>query len=212
MSTIPLRGKWPLADIVGADNSESMLDKAKELSSSIQWIQRDCSKPLIDLGKFDLVFSNAALQWFENQDKVINNLSSILTTNGLLAMQIPYFSEMTINNCIKEVVDSYEGNEFDGLENELGVCFSPEFYYKELTKYFSNIQLWQTSYYHIMDKHEDILDFYKSTGLRPYTERLKDKKKEEFLSNILEEIRKQYAIQTDGKLLFEFKRIFFIAS
>jgi trans-aconitate 2-methyltransferase len=167
---------------------------------------------LNDLGKFDLVFSNAALQWFENQDKVINNLSSILTTNGMLAMQIPYFSEMTINNCIKEVVDSYEGNEFDGLENELGVCFSPEFYYKELTKYFSNIQLWQTSYYHIMDKHEDILDFYKSTGLRPYTERLKDKKKEEFLSNILEEIRKQYAIQTDGKLLFEFKRIFFIAS
>ncbi|MBC3796252.1 methyltransferase domain-containing protein [Acetobacterium tundrae] len=211
MSTIPLRNRFIQAEIVGADASTSMLNKARETMDDVTWIQRDCSRPLTDLGKFDLVFSNAALQWFENQGNVIKNLSDILLPEGLLAIQIPYFSAMTIKNCIAETVKTYDADTFIGIEKELFKSYPPEFYYDELTKHFSKIELWQTNYFHIMNKHEEILEFCKSTGLRPYAERFEGPEKIMFFQRVLNEIKKQYPAQENGKVLFEFKRIFFMA-
>ncbi|OFV71132.1 methyltransferase domain-containing protein [Acetobacterium wieringae] len=91
MSTLPLRNRFKEAEIFGADSSPSMLTQAKETVEDVTWLERDCSKPMDDLGQFDLIFSNAALQWFENQAKVIKNLSGMLLPKGLLAVQIPYF-------------------------------------------------------------------------------------------------------------------------
>jgi len=210
MSTRPLRNRFKTAEIVGADYSVSMLEQAKETRDDVLWIQRDCSKPLKDLGKFDLVFSNAALQWLENQGNVIENLSDILLPGGVLAVQIPYFSAMTMENCISETVKTYPAEIFKGIEKELFYCDSPEFYYDELTKHFSEIELWQTNYFHVMNKHQEILEFCKSTALRPYAERFAGLEKTDFYQRILTEIRKQYPAQPNGKVLFEFKRIFFI--
>jgi len=211
MSTIPLRNRFKKAEITGVDFSTSMLNKAKEMMSDVIWLQRNCSKPLTDLGKFDLVFSNAALQWLGNQRKVIKNLSDILLPDGLLAVQVPYFSAMTIENCIKDVVKTYKADIFNGIEEELFKCYPPAFYYNELGRHFAEIDLWQTNYFHIMNTHEEILEFCKSTGLRPYVERLEASEREEFYQRILDEIKKQYATQENGRVLFEFKRIFFIA-
>jgi len=211
MSTIPLRKRFKKAEIVGVDFSTSMLNKAKEMMSDVTWLQRDCSKPLTDLGKFDLVFSNAALQWLGNQRNVIKNLSDILLPEGLLTVQVPYFSAMTIENCIKDVVKTYEADIFNGIEEELFKSYPPELYYNELAKHFLKIDLWQTNYFHIMNTHEEILEFCKSTGLRPYVERLKASERKEFYQRMLIEIKKQYATQENGRVLFKFKRIFFIA-
>jgi len=211
MSTIPLRNRFKKAEIIGADSSTSMLNKARETMNDVTWIQRDCSRPLTDLGKFDMVFSNAALQWFKNQGNVIKNLSDILLPEGLLVIQIPYFSAMTIENCIIETVKTYESDVFKGIEKELFKSYAPEFYYNKLTKHFSEIELWQTNYFHIMNKHEEILEFCKSTGLKPYAERFEGSEKIVFFQRILNEIKKQYPVQENGKVLFEFKRIFFIA-
>lgn len=210
MSTTPLRKRFKTAEIVGADDSAAMLEQAKETLPDVLWMQRDCSKPLKDLGKFDLVFSNAALQWLENQGNVIKNLSDILLLGGMLAVQIPHFSAMTMENCISETVTTYPAQLFKGIEKELCYCNAPEFYYNELTKHFWEIELWQTNYFHIMNNHEEILEFCKSTALRPYAERFAGPEKTDFYQRILTEIKKHYPAQPNGKVLFEFKRIFFI--
>jgi trans-aconitate 2-methyltransferase len=212
MSTLPLQNRFTAAEIMGADSSPSMLTQARETLKDVTWLERDCSKPLKDLGEFDLVFSNAALQWFEDQAKVIRNLSEILVPDGILAVQIPYFSAMTIARCIAEAVKTYDGAIFDGIEKDLFNSYSPGFYYDELTEHFSKIELWQTNYFHIMNTHEDILKFCMSTGLRPYANRFEESQKAGFYNRVLREIKKGYTIQKDGKILFEFKRIFFIAT
>lgn len=211
ISTIPLKERWKQAEIVGVDNSESMLEDARQKSNEISWLKRDCNDSLEDLGKFDLVFSNAVLQWLPDQDNVIGNLSRLLTKQGVLAVQIPSFNEMPINNCINKAAAAYPGNEFAGIEQEVCSCHSPHYYYDVLSKYFTEIDLWQTNYYHIMNSHEDILNFCKSTGLRPFLNRLDLKGQEIFLSEVLREIEAQYITQKNGKVLFEFKRVFFIA-
>lgn len=212
MSTMPLRNRFKKAEIMGADSSISMLTKAREMMNDVTWLERDCSKPMNDLGKFDLVFSNAALQWFENQEKVIGNLSEMLRPEGLLAVQIPYFSAMPIAGCIAETVKTYDAEIFKGIEKDLFKCYAPGFYYDALTKYFSKIELWQTNYFHVMNNHEGILKFCMSTGLRPYAERFEESDRAEFYKKVLNEIKKGYNIQKNGKILFEFKRIFFIAT
>lgn len=212
MSTMPLRNRFKKAEIVGADSSPSMLAQARETCEAVTWLERDCSKPLNDLGKFDLIFSNAALQWFDDQASVIRNLSEILMPDGLLAIQVPYFSAMTIADCIAEAVKTYDPAIFKGIEKDLFKSYSPGFYYDELTKHFTKIELWQTNYFHIMNNHEEILKFCMSTGLRPYAQRFEESDQTEFYKRVLNEIKKGYNAQKNGKILFEFKRIFFIAT
>lgn len=209
MSTLPLKKRFKQAEIVGADLSAAMLEKAKEMISDVTWLKRDCSKPMNDLGKFDLVFSNAALQWFKNQDVVIKNLSDILVSEGLLAIQIPYFSDMIISDCIDEAVQTYDKSVFNGIE--ICNCYAPGFYYDELTKWFRKVELWQTNYFHVMNDHQEIIKFCQSTGLRPYLERFVGNEKDEFLKRVLNGVKKRYPVQKNGCVLFEFKRMFFIA-
>ena len=71
MSTLALKNRFPEAEIIGVDLSAAMLENAKKLLPDVQWIQRDCSESLEDLGQFDLVFSNAFLQWLPDQEKFI---------------------------------------------------------------------------------------------------------------------------------------------
>ena len=66
MSTAPLVATWKDAKIIGVDLSNEMLAKAKEAVLAATFIQRDSSKSLKDMGMFDLIFSNAFLQWIPN--------------------------------------------------------------------------------------------------------------------------------------------------
>ena len=212
MSTMPLRNRFKQAEIVGADASPAMLAQARAISNEVNWLERDCSQPMDDLGKFDLIFSNAALQWFDNQAGVIGNLSKMLEIDGILAVQIPHFSAMTIAGCIDDAVKTYDPKIFKGVEKDLNWSYPPGFYYDELSKHFSTIELWQTNYFHVMNDHEAVLQFCMSTGLRPYADRFAAADKAEFYKKVLNEIKKGYNVQKNGNVLFEFKRIFFIAT
>lgn len=208
MSTIPLRERWTRAEIIGIDNSESMLKKAREWNKDIQWEIRDCNNPIEGLGKFDLVFSNAALQWMEDQGAVIRNLCELLTEGGILALQIPAFQQMAVRSCIQEAAVKFGISKFGECFKETCICHSIEYYYNQLAGNLEEIKLWQTNYYHIMNSQEEILEFVRSTGLRPYLDCLDEKDSADFLTAVLSEVKKHYGIQSDNRVLFEFKRIF----
>jgi trans-aconitate 2-methyltransferase len=73
------------------------------------------------------------------------------------------------------------------------------------------VDMWITSYIHVLDSHEALIDFCRSTALKPYFECLpSDEARERFEDELLAEIRKRYSLQGDGKLLFPFDRLFFV--
>ena len=86
MSTLTLKKRFTESEIVGVDLSENMLDKARRSISGVTWMQRDCSRKLNDLGTFDLVFSNAFIQWIPNQEEFIKNTKELLNKNGVFAI------------------------------------------------------------------------------------------------------------------------------
>ena len=90
MSTVPLVSTWEDAEIIGIDLSKEMLEKARETLPTVTFIQRDCSKPLLEVGKFDLIFSNAFVQWLPNQEEFIINVFAMLNENGVLRHRYHY--------------------------------------------------------------------------------------------------------------------------
>lgn len=66
MSKASLVSAWENAEIIGIDMSKEMLEKAREILPIVTFIHRDCSKPLLDVGIYDLIFSNAFIQWLPN--------------------------------------------------------------------------------------------------------------------------------------------------
>ncbi|MFA6808362.1 MAG: methyltransferase domain-containing protein [Eubacteriales bacterium] len=210
MSTLPLVQRFNCAKVIGVDYSKEMLQKAKLISQKVKWVQRDCSKSLDDMGDFDLVFSNAFLQWLQNQEEFIYNIYKILNQDGIFALQVPNYDNMPIKKCADRLVRSY-GNRLEEVEKKMCHNKSLNEYYDILCDHFSDVEIWQTNYSHVMNNYEEIVDFISSTGIRPYLEIMDIGEQNQFKNYLKEEIKKEYTVQKNGKIIFTFERIEFIA-
>ena len=213
MSTLPLKKRFTESEIVGVDLSENMLDKARKSISGVTWMQRDCSRKLNDLGTFDLVFSNAFIQWIPNQEEFIKNTKELLNENGVFAIQIPYFEEMQVAKIIKEVSLEFDTNKalFGNLVTSTYFNYNFKEYYDMFSRYYSNIYIWKTNYIHQMKDCNAIVDFIKGTALLPYLECLDEKQTTLFIKKLYDRISECYVASENGTVLFEFKRLFIIA-
>lgn len=210
MSTRALKARWQNSEIIGADLSREMLAKAKETLPEISFIVRDCSLPFKDLGKFDIVFSNAFMQWISNQNQFIANSFDVLNKGGIFAAQIPLFNKMTANDCIINAYNEIKGNLLDSYD--IFTIYDERQYYDLLSQFSHNIDIWVTDYYHVMDSHSKILEFLAGTALRPYMQKLKENQAADFLKVVQNKLSETYPMQKNGKVLFAFKRLFIMAT
>ena len=81
-STAVLKEKYPNAEVIGVDNSENMLQKARDSHPDISFVYHDASKGFDSLKEkvegFDVVFSNACIQWVPDHKKLIPNMLGLL--------------------------------------------------------------------------------------------------------------------------------------
>jgi trans-aconitate 2-methyltransferase len=209
-STLEIKKRFPEAEIEGLDNSPAMIEKARVLSNEIKWVLGDALGDLSELGRFDIVFSNAAIQWMPDHQNLLRNLFGLLDDGGVLAVQAPQFEDMPVSGVIKEVSSLNKWKEyFSGFHDGM-YYFNDHFYYDTLCGLSHEISLWVTKYYHVMQDHAAIIDWINSTALRPYIDRLPLDVRGEFTEDILIGLKGCYQTQTDGSVLFPFKRLFFI--
>jgi trans-aconitate 2-methyltransferase len=72
--------------------------------------------------------------------------------------------------------------------------------------------MWETEYSHVMESAGAILEFIRGTGLRPYLEALgNDADRQHYMRLLADAVAHDYPRQSDGKVLFPFRRLFFIA-
>ncbi|HEX2919600.1 MAG TPA: methyltransferase domain-containing protein [Bacteroidales bacterium] len=210
-STQVLLNRWPGSKIVGADNSQAMIKRAKEDYPEQKWILFDAGIDLID-DKFDIVFSNATIQWIPDHGSLIQRFSEMLIDNGVLAVQLPLFFEMPLGRSISVISKNGKWSAATNDVDNLFTINDQSFYYDNLARYFRKIDIWTTDYYHVMDSQSSILAMIRSTGLKPYLERISDDNdKKSFEDHVMNGIKNDYPLQANGKVLFPFKRLFFIA-
>jgi trans-aconitate 2-methyltransferase len=211
-STLVLRERWPGAAIVGVDNSPAMLERARKSNPGIEWIQADAGGDLSPLGPFDIVLANASLQWLPDHRSLMPRLLRLLNPGGALAIQIPRFEDMPMARIIQEATKLAEYAEFfAGFKSGLH-CLGAEGYYDTLCEASRRIDLWETHYYHVLADHPAIMDWTKSTALRPFLDCLPEDRQAGFMAEVLQRVKEEYPARRDGRVLFVFKRFFLIAS
>ena len=98
-----LADRWPVATVVGMDNSPQMLAKARATPSRVQWEQGD----LEDWRPAEapsLLFSNAAIQWLPDHGALIPRLWSLLPAGGCLAVQAPLSWDQPSHRLMRETL------------------------------------------------------------------------------------------------------------
>lgn len=210
-STAALVNRFPGAQVTGLDYSPAMIERAKNECPTASFIVGDAGSDLSGLGSFDLVFANAWLQWMPDHEGLLQRLFVLLNQGGAMAIQIPQFDRMPIDYVIDKVAASPDfADFFAGFES--GMHFLPDgAYYDVLSISSSDVYMWATEYFHVMEDHSAIIEWISSTGMKPYIERLPEELRGAFISKVLEEIKMVYPSQKDGRVLFPFKRLFFIS-
>jgi len=210
-STKILKERWPFAEITGIDSSANMIDEASDKYPDIEWVCADASGDLSHMGLFDVIFSNAAIQWMPNHDKLLRNLFDMLNPSGVLAVQTPDASHMPVHVELAKLAFSDKwANKFTGFSGTHST-YHADFYYNIIAGLSNMIDLWETRYFHVMNSHAEIVDWYRSTGLKPYLDCLREESlRAEFLFDFKRAMTAVYHMQANGKVLFPFTRIFFI--
>jgi trans-aconitate 2-methyltransferase len=210
-STAILKQAFPNADITGADNSENMIAAAQKEYPDLHWRVCDASKDLPAMaGEFDLVFSNACIQWIPDHPALLKNMLGLLKKGGTLAVQVPMNFGEPIHQIIGEITTSAKWR--SRFPNpRIFFTLTPSEYFDLLSEYAAEFSIWTTTYYHVMKSHNDILEWYRSTGLRPYLDALDEGERPDFVQDIMEQVKQRYPAQKNGNILFRFPRFFFTA-
>jgi len=135
---------------------------------------------------------------------------NLLNKNGVLAVQIPMNFNEPVQKSIREITSSEKWKKYF-IEPRIFYTLSQSEYYDLLAEISEEFVIWETVYYHVMKSHNDILEWYRGTGLRPYLNVLPDTERTVFESELMELLMERYPKQKNGDIIFRFPRFFFIA-
>jgi trans-aconitate 2-methyltransferase len=210
-STELLIQRYGAAGIVGMDSSAGMLEKARARLPGTGFIQADIAG-WTPPGRFDLVFANAVLQWLPDHERLLPGLVRLLEPGGCLAVQMPDNLDEPSHVAMREV--AARGAWATALRRageakaEIG---SIEDYYRWLRQAGCTVDIWRTTYVHALKGAGEIVEWFKSTGLKPYIDPLEPSQRAEFLALYDNEMRRSYPAQADGTVLLRFPRLFIVA-
>jgi trans-aconitate 2-methyltransferase len=211
-STRVLRQRWPDARLVGLDSSPGMIERARQSSTDIEWQVADIqfwSQP----NRFDLVFANASLHWITDHERLMRRLIDSLKPAGFLAFQMPALYNQAASQAVRELAKSPSWTSYH-LEERYTLCVHrPSAYYDWLTPLSSYLRIWETVYFHEMENNQRMIEFYSSTGLKPYLDGLPSEElRDRFKADVEDSYRALFPAQSNGKILFPFRRLFVIAA
>ena len=205
-STAIIHEAFPSAEIIGIDNSENMIEKAMTEHPDYEF--RLLSAWDLE-GKYDLIFSNACLQWIDDHERLLPFLMDHLNPKGILAVQVPNNTEEPFFKVLEETVRCGKWD-FNGIEEKNGIL-PVEKYYDILSSVSNMNYIWETKYIHYMPDIDSMIDWTRGTRLRPYLASLSEEEGNAFISEIRNRAVKYYSPMNDGTYRFVFKWLFFKA-
>ncbi|HWA71578.1 MAG TPA: trans-aconitate 2-methyltransferase [Polyangiaceae bacterium] len=207
-STALLRARWPQARLTGVDSSEDMLARARRDLPDVEWVRADVRDYRAD-EPVDVLFANAVFQWVPDHEHVLPALLEQLVPGGALALQMPVNFDEPSHRAMREL----EGPWSDRLRaiDVRSALPGPEFYYDLLATRAQGVDIWQTTYQHVMSDAQAIVEWVKGTGLRPYLDELTEAERPQYLRAYTDAMDRAYPNRADSRKLFPFPRLFVVA-
>ena len=209
-STALLVERWPEAEVVGVDNSHEMLAKARASGVRAGWVEADIATWMPEEPP-DLIYSNAALHWLEDHERLLPKLLGYLHPGGALAIQMPRTFEAPSHVLLRETAQSGPWATRLGGSLATPSVAAPERYYELLEPHAGTLDVWETEYLHVLDGDDPVLRWTRGTALRPVIDALDERHRDAFEAAYAARLREAYPKRADGRTLFPFRRLFIVA-
>jgi trans-aconitate 2-methyltransferase len=208
-STELLAERWPDADISGFDTSPDMIDKARKRLPGLAFSLADAAtwepeEPV------DVLFANAVFQWLPEHPALLARLMGFLSPGGALAVQMPDNLAEPSHRLMIEAAAAmpFAAKMADAARAPLPPAIR---YYDVLKPVAARVDLWHTIYNHPLADAGAIVEWFASTGLKPFLDPLDAAERAAFLDAYRARVADAYPPAADGKVLLRFPRLFILA-
>ena len=213
-NTLELARRSARGTAIGVDGSPAMIEAARKLlDAEAVDLQRRVSFELLDVPEFhanraySLIFSNATFQWIPDHRALFAACFDALRPTGTIVVQMPANETETAKMEIGRLARESPWNSMLGGRERAFHEEPPDFYAAMLAKLgYDRIDCYHLTFHHPMDQPADVVQWYRSTGLRPFLDALPKDRHDEFLGRLTERLNTAYG--TSGPMTFDFKRLF----
>lgn len=203
--------RFPQAQVTGLDSSAEMLAQAAaQQAPNLTFMQGDIGNLE---GKYDLIYSNAALQWLPDHPALLARLWENLAVGGLLAVQVPANHDHASHRLLTETASEYSaelgGFTRFGTAQGHSPVLTPSAYAERLDALGGvNITAISKIYPVVLNGAEGLIEWTKGTALVPYLSKLSAADGQRFLATYLAKLR---AIFPGERVYYAFTRILWVA-
>ncbi|CAM3768756.1 Trans-aconitate 2-methyltransferase [Deinococcus saxicola] len=209
--TAALATRFPAARVLGLDSSPEMLARAGE--HSVPNLRFEQGSILDVGGEFDLIYSNAALQWLPDHPALLAQLWTHLRPGGMLAVQVPANHDHASHRLLSETADEFRaelgGYTRFGPAHGSSPVLTPAAYAETLDALgAAGIIAISKVYPVVLGGVAGLLDWTRGTALVPYLSRLKEEDGQRFEAAYLQKLTDAFP---GGRVFYAFTRVLFMA-
>lgn len=209
-STEVLAARYPAATVRGLDSSADMIRAARERLPGIAFELADIAGWQAPT-PMDIILANASLQWLPDHASLYPRLVAQLREGGCLAVQTPDNLGEPAHRIAREV--AAQGPWSAKLAHVAHPDrHDPAWYYALLKPLCAGVDAWRTTYFHALQDHDAIVEWFKGSALRPYLAPLDAGERQAFLAAYRRGIVDAYPSLADGTVLLPFPRLFLVAT
>jgi trans-aconitate 2-methyltransferase len=208
--TLVLAERWPSAQVVGVDSSEEMIAEARR-------------RPTLDRVRFELadiaawtpsapvavILSNAALHWLPDHATLLRQLVTQIVPGGVIAFQIPANFDAPSHRRIDQL-RAHPRFAAALAEVKRGQAGKLDFYEAHLAGLGFTVDAWDTTYLHVLQGEDAVLQWVLGTTLRPVLGALGAEEGKAFVEMLRPMLRADYPAGVRGTP-FRFTRRFVVA-
>lgn len=216
-NTVEIARRSEQGNVLGLDSSRAMIDAANKLRDSLD----PALRPRIEFilgdirdfrgranGEFSVIFSNAAFQWIPGHREIFRTCRDALAPGGRIVVQMPANDEETAKVELNKLAAEPRWSEMlGGIDASFRAVPPPGHYRRLLAELgYTGVDCYYRTFEHPMNNPGEIVEFYRSTGLRPFLGALGPERHDEFLAALGARYERAYG--TTGKVTFPFRRLF----
>jgi trans-aconitate 2-methyltransferase len=187
-----------------------MLKEARAVQSKVEWRQQkiDDWRPT---GKFDVIYSNAALHWLSDHQALYPRLMSYLQPGGCLAVQMPANFTAPTHTLVYAAARSGPWEKRLTPLLRPPPVMSPAEYYTVLAPHSESLDIWETTYLQELRGDNPVAEWTRGTWLKPFLDALPEPERSHFEAEYRRLILEAYPADATGRTLLPFRRIFIVA-